>query len=508
MRRFPFPLLLVVAALAVWLPVAAGAAGGATQSAVTSSALVGPQDGPAASEAGREAGPEQSNVVGAGGQSPSSPQRRTGSAVQAAVTYRVYATIYDPNTPGSVEASVPDKCVKFASLGWTGPLAQQCPLGAYPLGLNYNVQVRTDGGQSAVLPVKDVGPWNIDDNYWDPPSGVRPRRVFANLPQGTPESQAAFYNGYNVVNPCLNLDGVTSSGHAGPADQFNRCVLNPAGLDLSVAAASELGLSGSSWVTVSFLWETPPTGGYWLAASDGGIFTFGDANYFGSTGAMALNKPVVGMAPTHDRGGYWLVASDGGIFTFGDANYFGSTGAMALNKPIVGMAPTADGGGYWLVASDGGIFTFGDARFFGSTGAMALNKPIVGMAPTADGGGYWLVASDGGIFTFGDANYFGSTGSMALNKPIVGMAATRDGGGYWLVASDGGIFTFGDAQFDGSTGSLVLNRPIVGMAPTADGGGYWLVASDGGVFTFGDAGFWGSTGGLPLNRPVVGLSSS
>jgi hypothetical protein len=74
------------------------------------------------------------------------------------------------------------------------------------------------------------------------------------------------------------------------------------------------------------------------------------------------------------------VASDGGIFSFGDAGYFGSTGAVHLNKPIVGMAATPDGKGYWLVASDGGIFSFGDAGYFGSTGAVHLNKPIVGMA--------------------------------------------------------------------------------------------------------------------------------
>jgi hypothetical protein len=63
-----------------------------------------------------------------------------------------------------------------------------------------------------------------------------------------------------------------------------------------------------------------------------------------------------------------LVASDGGIFTFGDARFFGSTGAVRLNRPVVGMASTSTGQGYWLVASDGGIFTFGDAKFFGSTG--------------------------------------------------------------------------------------------------------------------------------------------
>ena len=108
---------------------------------------------------------------------------------------------------------------------------------------------------------------------------------------------------------------------------------------------------------------------------------------------MTLNKPIVGMAATPDGKGYWLVASDGGIFAFGDAAFYGSTGAMTLNKPIVGMAATPDGKGYWLVASDGGIFAFGDAAFYGSTGAMTLNKPIVGMAATPDAVGYWLVAS-------------------------------------------------------------------------------------------------------------------
>ena len=78
-------------------------------------------------------------------------------------------------------------------------------------------------------------------------------------------------------------------------------------------------------------------------------------------GGTHLNKPVVGMAPTPDGLGYWLVASDGGVFNFGDAWYFGSTGGMKLNKPVVGMAPTPDGKGYWLLASDGGVFTFGDA---------------------------------------------------------------------------------------------------------------------------------------------------
>ncbi|PZS18053.1 MAG: hypothetical protein DLM54_08785 [Acidimicrobiales bacterium] len=74
------------------------------------------------------------------------------------------------------------------------------------------------------------------------------------------------------------------------------------------------------------------------------------------------------------------MASDGGIFNFGDAAYYGSTGNLRLNKPVVGMAATPDGRGYWLAASDGGIFTFGDAPFRGSTGGIRLNQPIVGLA--------------------------------------------------------------------------------------------------------------------------------
>ena len=56
---------------------------------------------------------------------------------------------------------------------------------------------------------------------------------------------------------------------------------------------------------------------------------------------MHLNQPIVGMAATAGRWGYWLVASDGGIFTFGDARFHGSPAAIHLNQPIVGMAATA-----------------------------------------------------------------------------------------------------------------------------------------------------------------------
>ena len=61
--------------------------------------------------------------------------------------------------------------------------------------------------------------------------------------------------------------------------------------------------------------------------------------------------------------GYRLVASDGGIFSYGDAGFYGSAGSVNLNKPVVGLASTPAGAGYWLVASDGGVFSYGDAGF-------------------------------------------------------------------------------------------------------------------------------------------------
>jgi hypothetical protein len=107
---------------------------------------------------------------------------------------------------------------------------------------------------------------------------------------------------------------------------------------------------------------------------------------------LTLNQPVVGMAATPDGRGYWLVAADGGVFTFGDARFDGSTGAMRLNRPIQSMAATADGRGYWLLAADGGVFTFGDAHDFGSPAKTATTFVAISASPRGDG--YWLLGSN------------------------------------------------------------------------------------------------------------------
>jgi hypothetical protein len=140
--------------------------------------------------------------------------------------------------------------------------------------------------------------------------------------------------------------------------------------------------------------SSPDGKGYFLVAADGGVFAFGDAQFAGSEGGQPLNEPMVGMAATVS-GGYYLVAADGGVFNFPviatqpgifdlGIPFFGSTGGLALNAPIVGMTTvpgaTTNQGGYFLAGSDGGVFSYGAAQFIGSTGGMTLNKPIVGIA--------------------------------------------------------------------------------------------------------------------------------
>jgi SpoIID/LytB domain protein len=236
-------------------------------------------------------------------------------------------------------------------------------------------------------------------------------------------------------------------------------------------------------------------GGYWINAADGGVFSFGNAQFHGSTGGMRLNQPVVGMSSTHDAGGYWEVASDGGVFSFGNAAFHGSTGSIRLNKPMVGMAVTPDGGGYWLVASDGGIFAYGDAPFFGSTGSLVLNQPVIGMVPTHDGLGYWLIASDGGVFAFGDAGFFGSLGGAPPSTALVGVAPTPGGGGYWVLGANGTVYDFGNAPQVGvaanSPALATMKSGMTGLIPDFSGQGFDAVNGSGQAFAFGDAPYFG-----------------
>ena len=49
-----------------------------------------------------------------------------------------------------------------------------------------------------------------------------------------------------------------------------------------------------------------------------------------------MNQPIVGMIGTRDGGGYWLIASDGGIFNYGDALFSGSAAPLGISNAVGG----------------------------------------------------------------------------------------------------------------------------------------------------------------------------
>ena len=149
-------------------------------------------------------------------------------------------------------------------------------------------------------------------------------------------------------------------------------------------------------------------------ASDGGIFSFGDAPFYGSTGAIALNKPIVGMAPPPTaRATGWSPPTA--------ASSPSATPLLRLDRVMTSTSPswawraTPDGKGYWLVAADGGVFAFGDAGFYGSRPAARPRPGREGrLAPV--GQGYWIEDQNGTAYPFGDA---------AGAPPTEGCSSTR-----------------------------------------------------------------------------------
>jgi len=374
-----------------------------------------------------------------------------------------------------------------------------------------------------------------DDETWQDGTVERPAMV---------EESGAYYLVYSggaFESAGYGIGYATCAGPSGPCEDRSTSPMLESGSGMSgpgsssffTGANGQLVMAFSAWpsaigytrggiramyeATVSFVDGVPtvtpqngsdsPQQGYWEVGADGGVFSFGNATFYGSAVGMKLKSPIVGMDATPDGHGYWLVAADGGVFSFGDAQYFGSTAGRHLNRSIVGMAVTGDGRGYWLVASDGGVFAFGDAQFHGSTASRVLRAPVNGVAADPTTGGYWLVASDGGVFSF-DAPFLGSMGGKHLAGPVRAIAATPDADGYWLVAVDGGVFAFGDAPFEGSPVDTLCPRPLVGMTAASNGEGYWLATVDGGVDNEGWTPDLGSIAGHPLAARIVGVAST
>jgi hypothetical protein len=274
--------------------------------------------------------------------------------------------------------------------------------------------------------------------------------------------------------------------------------------------------AATATANLSIFAKQGPGHGYWLVGGDGGIFTFGNAHFFGSTGNLQLQRPVVGMTPTADVRGYWMVAGDGGMFAFGDAKFHGSIPGLgyapagsgapkSLDAPIVAMVTSPTGQGYLLVAADGGVFAFGDAKFHGSCPAIGgCNGSVVAVVPDQGELGYWVVTSTGHVYAFGNAASIVASHATAVAAPITGAAATPSGHGFLMTDALGDVYSDGDVPVMGvpPTGLGFANL-IRSVVPTSTGHGYWLFGAAGAVYPYGDAPHDGSMADHQLNAPIV-----
>lgn len=220
---------------------------------------------------------------------------------------------------------------------------------------------------------------------------------------------------------------------------------------------------------------------YWLFTGRGNVYSSAGTPWYGSpVGRRVSTTAIVGMASTPDGRGYWLLASTGAVYDFGDAS---PRRVRRHRRPVKGIVASPEGG-YWLYTAQGDVYADG-TRSYGSPVAQHIHTAaIVGMAATPDGRGYWLVSSTGVVYHYGDAGAFPL---QRRRQPIEGIVASRSGG-YWLYTARGDVYrTRGAPGYGSLAGRHAHVSNIVGMAATADRRGYWLVTSRGIVYAYGDA---------------------
>jgi hypothetical protein len=186
--------------------------------------------------------------------------------------------------------------------------------------LNKNVKISYKG-KSAVAPVLDIGPWNNDDNYWDPTDA----RVYKGIPRGKPQAQAAYQSGNN-------------SGKSGTG----LTVTAPGGIDIGDGTYADLGMGNPDWVDVTFLWLTDDSGASAASAPAPQPAPAPKAATAPKSGLDLSALPVLGVAdaPPLDRvsdlgAGYTFVSQTGHNMPDVIAKYWNAKGGVpSLGYPL------------------------------------------------------------------------------------------------------------------------------------------------------------------------------
>jgi hypothetical protein len=245
-------------------------------------------------------------------------------------------------------------------------------------------------------------------------------------------------------------------------------------------AASPLRPGGPS-TTASLSNASARCPGLTVVATNGHVVSKGSNYSFNRSVKLAPSSKIVGIATTGDRGGYYLAASNGQLFSVGDAQSLGRL-PRKLPSPVVGLAVDATNGGYWVALENGNVYGFNAP--FGRITNVRGGSPVVAIDSIPNGAGYYLLRANGVVSSAGNAQLFGNA-ALPASETAVALAVTPDGLGYYVALSDGSIQTFGDAVLFGAPASR--QSPPVGISVSQDGFGYWVLYRDGTVEGYGDA---------------------
>ena len=354
-------------------------------------------------------------------------------AGQRSVSYTVFTTQYFAET--DYEAAIPDQYIKFANRGWEHQPGYS--------GSDYRIDLEHDGHVAREVIVWDVGPWNIDDNYWnaaDHPE--RPRRMFADLPTGMPEAQAAYFDGYH-----------------GGLDQYGREVTLPTACDLTPDVAADIGLAylENDWITVTFTWES----------AVGTLFAL-DASY--SAGTLTLDYTL--RTPEPATWANYLILTSPSVQVIPLWTISLPVIDPAIDVPVAFPLPSVG-----MIGIYSGLFTAG--------GAQAVELAWVDTTGSAEDCAAFVADL---TYPDGTAVSPGETISKGWRMSNCGDTTWSAGGGFRAVRISG---SYGPTSFSiptvgpGATGDLYASITV----PTSSGTHRATYQLEGPRGTFGDR-FW------------------
>lgn len=139
-----------------------------------------------------------------------------------------------------------------------------------------------------------------------------------------------------IFDAVITGSAVISFGHHGT---WTRCPGGPAG---PVKLPNDWYLNGRLVGA-----ESRPSGGYWLAASDGAVFAYDGAPFLGSLPSLHVEPAgrVVAITGSPDGNGYWLASSVGGVYAFGTAPHHGSMTGSGMPLYYDGVVSVVRGSG-------------------------------------------------------------------------------------------------------------------------------------------------------------------